>query len=243
VLGIILFLLSLSSSIRWEALAGSFVTGTIFYFVEKKKQDPFIDIKALQTNKNANIIYLLFLLINFVYYNYFYGLPTLLQQLQGYSEKHTGLIMLALAGFSVVITPAAGKLIDRKGSKIAILIGAVLLLTVRGSLLLYQRESSLLLLLPIMSVLGVSNGFNNIASQTGLYEHVEEKNTGSASGLFQTSRYMGAIISGSFLGMAFTKYVDIAHFRLVLIIGFAVCFMILFLAFKLPKNPTVSTYR
>src|SRR5699024_11285209 len=64
--------ISLSSSIRWEALAGSFVTGTIFYFVEKKKQDPFIDIKALQTNKNANIIYLLFLLINFVYYNYFY---------------------------------------------------------------------------------------------------------------------------------------------------------------------------
>jgi len=243
VLGIILFLLSLSSSIRWEALAGSFVTGTIFYFVEKKKRDPFIDIKALQTNKNANIIYLLFLLINFVYYNYFYGLPTLLQQLQGYSEKHTGLIMLALAGFSVVITPAAGKLIDRKGSKIAILIGAVLLLTGTGALLLYQRESSLLLLLPIMSVLGVSNGFNNIASQTGLYEHVEEKNTGSASGLFQTSRYMGAIISGSFLGMAFTKYVDIAHFRLVLIIGFAVCFMILFLAFKLPKNPTVSTYR
>lgn len=243
ILGLILFLLSLSSSIRWDALLGSIIAGTIFYLVEKKKQEPFIDIKALQTNKHANIIYLLFMLINFVYYNYFYGLPTLLQQLQEYSEKHTGLIMLALAGFSVVVTPIAGKLIDRKGSKIAIVIGAVLLLTGTGALLFYQQASSLLFLLPIMSILGISNGFNNIASQTGLYEHVEEKDTGSASGLFQTSRYIGAIISGSFLGMAFTKYVDIAHFRIVVIIGFVVCFIILFLALKLPKQPTISAYQ
>src|SRR5699024_2514254 len=100
-----------------------------------------------------------------------------------------------------------------------------------------------LFLLPIMSILGISNGFNNIASQTGLFEHVEEEDTGSASGLFQTSRYIGAIISGSFLGMAFTTYVDIAHFRIVVVIGFVVCFIILCLALRLRKQPTISAYQ
>src|SRR5699024_12584061 len=72
ILGLILFLLSLSSSIRWDALLGSIIAGTIFYLVEKKKQEPFIDIKALQKNKHANIIYHLLMLINFLFYNYLF---------------------------------------------------------------------------------------------------------------------------------------------------------------------------
>lgn len=243
VLGLILFLLSLSSTIHWWALILFIVPGVIFYIVEKRSIEPFIDVEALRFNPNINIVYLLFMLINFVYYNYFFGLPTLLQQVRGYSEEHTGLIMLALAGFSVLVTPIAGRLIDQNGSRIAVIIGAVLLLIGTGLLLTYKEETTLFILLPIMSVLGVSNGFNNIAAQTALYEHVEEKDTGSASGLFQTSRYLGAILSGSFLGMAFNTHLDIAHFHFVVIVAFIFCFIIVFFAWKLPKMATVSSYR
>src|SRR5699024_3862404 len=138
---------------------------------------PFIDVNSLRLNKNINIVYGLFMLINFVYYNYLFGLPTLLQQFRGYRESNTGLILLALAGFSVVVTPLAGRLIDQKGSKPAIIVGAVLLLAGTGLLLTYQEESGLIWLLFIMSILGISNGFNNIAVQTALYEHVEERDT------------------------------------------------------------------
>lgn len=236
VLGLILFLLSLSSTIRWWALIIFIVGGIWFYNFEQRKKDPFIDVNSLRLNKNINIVYGLFMLINFVYYNYFFGLPTLLQQVRGYSESNTGLIMLALAGFSVIVTPIAGRLIDKKGSKPAVIVGAVLLLTGTGLLLTYQEESGLIWLLFIMSILGISNGFNNIAAQTALYEHVEEKDTGSASGLFQTSRYLGAILSGSFLGMAFDQYLDMPHFHIVVIVGFVFCILILALTFALPKK-------
>src|SRR5699024_7828666 len=97
----------------------------------------------------------------------------------------------------------------------------------------------------IMSILGISNGFNNIAVQTALYEHVEERDTGSASGLFQTSRYLGAILSGSFLGMAFDQYLDMPHFHIVVIVGFVFCLLILALTFALPKKlqSTISQKR
>src|SRR5699024_11121104 len=101
VLGLILFLLSLSSTIRWWALFIFIVGGIWFYNFEQRKKDPFIDVNSLRLIKNINIVYGLFMLIDFVYYNYFFGLPTLLQQVRGYSESNTGLIMLALAGFSV----------------------------------------------------------------------------------------------------------------------------------------------
>ena len=158
ILGLILFLLSLTSSIRWWALILFIIGVTAFYFVEQNKKDAFINIESLKINKNINIIYLLFMLINFVYYNYFFGLPTLLQQVKGYSEEHTGIIMLALAGFSVLVTPVAGRLIDKKGSKPAVLIGAAMLLLGTGLLVLYQDDTPLLFLLLMMSILGISNG-------------------------------------------------------------------------------------
>src|SRR5699024_5079148 len=69
VLGLILFLLSLKSSIRWWALALFIIGGVCFYAFEQRKKDPFIDVNSLRLNKNINIVYGLFMLINFVYYN------------------------------------------------------------------------------------------------------------------------------------------------------------------------------
>src|SRR5699024_4095055 len=174
--------------------------------------------------------------INLVHYCFFFGFPTYLQQAQGYSEDHTGLIMLALAGFSVIVSPIAGQIIDRRGSKLPMVIGAVLLLIGTGLLLTYREMSPLLWLLVIMAVLGMSNGFNNISSQTALYEHVDPEDTGSASGLFQTSRYLGSILSGSFLGLTFNRHISDAQLHLVAIVCFFLCIVIVGLSFMLPGS-------
>src|SRR5699024_166884 len=55
VLGLILFLLSLKSSIRWWALALFIIGGVCFYAFEQRKKDPFIDVNSLRLNKNINI--------------------------------------------------------------------------------------------------------------------------------------------------------------------------------------------
>ncbi|MDY0407049.1 MFS transporter [Virgibacillus sp. 179-BFC.A HS] len=232
--GLILFLLSLDQNIRWWAL-GVFIIGSLlFYLQEKRRNEPFIDLAGLKKNKNATLVYAQFMSINLIYYCYFFGFPTFLQQFRGYSEEHTGLIMLALAGFSVIVSPLAGRIIDHHGSKLPMVIGAILLLVGTGLLLTYRETSPLIWFLVIMSVLGMSNGFNNISAQTALYEHVKPEDTGSASGLFQTSRYLGSILSGSLLGMTFNAHVDQAHLHLVAIICFIFCLAVVALSLLLP---------
>ncbi len=236
IVGLILFLLSLDQDIRWWALLLFLAAGISFYFYEVKLTDPFIDMKGLTKNHYVSLIYLQFMSINLIYYCYFFGFPTFLQQVRNYSEQHTGLIMLALAGFGVIVSPIAGRLIDKYGSKLPMVIGAALLLAGTGLLLTYHESSPLLWLLIIMAVLGMSNGFNNIAMQTALYEHVKPEETGSASGLFQTSRYLGSILSSSLLGLTFNRHLDDQHLHLVAMVCFVFCILVLTLALKLPDK-------
>ena len=234
IVGLILFLLSLEGKLNWWALAVFIVFGIGFYLLEIKRHDPFIDVAKLKKNRNVTMIYLQFMSINLVYYCYFFGFPTFLQQVKGYSPEHTGLIMLALAGFGVIIAPLAGRFIDRYGSKLPMIIGAVLLTIGTGLLLTYYENSPLFWLLTIMAVLGMSNGFNNISTQTALYENVAPEDTGSASGLFQTSRYLGSILSGSLLGLTFNAHLDQAHLHLVATVCFVFCLLIVGLSLLLP---------
>ncbi|GAA0500798.1 MFS transporter [Salinibacillus aidingensis] len=226
IVGLILFLLSLEQTVNIWALIVFVSAGIAFYFYENRHQAPFIHFPTLRQNPTVTWIYLQFMTINLVYYCYFFGFPTYLQQAAGYNEGKTGLIMLALAGFSVIISPLAGALIDRFGSKVPMVIGAVLLLIGTGLLLTFDQASPLLWLMVIMAVLGMSNGFNNISAQTALFENVSREETGSASGLFQTSRYLGAILSGSLLGITFNQFVDTKHLHLVAIICFIFCLII-----------------
>ncbi|MBM7675691.1 MFS transporter [Gracilibacillus alcaliphilus] len=232
--GIILFLLSLDQTIRWWALLLFLAAGIGFYVYEIKQTEPFIDMKGLTKNHNVSFIYLQFMSINLIYYCYFFGFPTFLQQVRHYSEQHTGLIMLSLAGFGVIVSPLAGRIIDKYGSKLPLVIGAALLLAGTGLLLTYHETSPLFWLLIIMAVLGMSNGFTNVSMQTALYEHVKPEETGSASGLFQTSRYLGAILSSSLLGLTFNRHLDDQHLHLVAMICFVFCVAVFALALKLP---------
>lgn len=149
--------------------------------------------------------------------------------------------MLALAGFSVIVAPIAGQMIDRFGSKLPLVTGALLLFVGTALLLTFRENSPLIWFLVIMSVLGMSNGFNNISTQTALYEQVKPEETGSASGLFQTSRYLGSILSSCLLGIAFNSHLDIAHLHLVATISLVFCVLVIVLALRLPKNKRLRT--
>ncbi|MFU0791841.1 MAG: MFS transporter [Virgibacillus proomii] len=235
VTSLILFLLSFEEgNIRWWAFVVFLVTALSFYKFEEKRFAPFMDIHRLKKSPNVTMIYIQFMSINLIYYCYFFGFPIFLQQALTYSEAQSGIIMLALAGFGVIIAPFAGRMIDMLGSKLPAVVGVGLLLIGTGLLLTYHETSSLSWLLVIMSVLGASNGFNNISMQTALYENVKKEDTGQASGLFQTSRYMGAILSSSLLGLTFNQQVSHDNLHLVAMICLAFSVLVFGMALKLP---------
>src|SRR5699024_10211938 len=122
---------------RWSSLIKFLASGIWFYNFKQRKKYPFIDVNSIRLNKNINIVYGIFMLINFFYYNYFFGLPTLLQQFRHYSESNTSLIMLVLTVFSVIVTLIFGRLFDTNSSNTAVIDGDVLLLTGTGLFLTY----------------------------------------------------------------------------------------------------------
>lgn len=238
IVGLILFLLSIEKHIHWSALILFIGAGIGFYHYEMKRKEPFIDIDSLKANRNVTFIYLQFMSINLVYYCYFFGFPTFLQQVQYYSAKDTGLIMLALAGFSVLVAPVAGRIIERFGSKPALIIGGICLFVGTALLLTLHGNSPLLWLLTIMAILGMSNGFNNISMQTALYEQTRPEDTGSASGLFQTSRYIGSILSSCLLGIVFNRHLDVIHLHYVAIVCLIFCAVVIGFSIIIPGKST-----
>lgn len=240
VIFLLIFLLSLGKSVQVIPLIIGLAGLVVFLFYERRQQEPFIDPVMLRKNKNASFVYLQFISINIIFYSIFFGMPSFLQQVRHYSDQQTGFIMLAIAGFGVIITPLAGRWIDRKGSKPTVLTGAVTILVGTALLLTIHAASPLWWLIVVLCVLGLSNGFNNIGMQTSLYEFVDKKETGAASGLFMTSRYLGTILSSTLLGILFDKQMNAAHFHVMSMVLLVVSVIIVGLAIRMPSRRAIQ---
>ncbi|WP_372633677.1 hypothetical protein [Cohnella sp.] len=57
------------------------------------------------------LIYVQFILTNMAFYSIMFGIPSYLQRVQMMDAQQAGLVMLSIAGFSVIVTPlvAAGS--------------------------------------------------------------------------------------------------------------------------------------
>jgi predicted MFS family arabinose efflux permease len=230
------FLLSWSKTPDWWLLLASLGLTALFYRYESGRRLPFIDVQAFRRNMNVNSVYLQFILVNVIFYSLFFGMPTYLQSAQHYSAKATGIIMLSLAGFGVVATPLAARIINRSGTKPALLAGA--LGTAAGSLLLVTLYSPRNpgWIFAVLAVLGISNAFNNLGLQTALYSFVSQAETGAASGLFMTSRYIGTILSSALLAIVFGKTVSSESFTAIAVASVIISLLLTALTLRLPNR-------
>lgn len=199
----LLFLLSLSKGGEWWLLGAGIVLGYFFYRFELRQLQPFIDVHFLKNNKHVTLIYIQNILVNIVFYSITFGIPLYLQTARHFDTQQTGLSMLFLSGFAVLITPVAARWLDIKGSRYPLLFGTLAVITGTLLLMTVQDGPGLVWFFVALSFLGMSTGINNLGLQTALYSFVSTEETGVASGLLMTSRYMGTILSSSLLGNVF----------------------------------------
>ncbi|MDC3414479.1 MFS transporter [Aquibacillus sp. 3ASR75-11] len=235
----LLFFMSFEETVSWWKLLLSLVVSFLFYHYEVRQKDPFIDVLGLKKNINVTFVYIQFILVNILFYSLFFGVPTYLQTNLKLDAKNTGIMMLSIAGFGMIIAPIAGKWIDQSGSKPILFVGSISLIIGTLMILTIQDESSLGWIFFALSFLGVSNGFNNLGMQTALYDFVTPEETSAASGLFMTSRYIGTILSSSLLGILFGKNVTTENFHIIGVIGSIIGVCILLLTIRLPNRKRV----
>ncbi|MFB9326420.1 MFS transporter [Paenibacillus aurantiacus] len=238
----LLFFLSVAEGANLWMLALGAGLSIWFYRYERGRRAPFIDVAFLRNNVNVTLIYVQFILTNICFYSIMFGIPSYLQQVQKLDPQQTGLVMLSIAGFSVLVTPLVSRWIDRSGSKPSLIVGTLTAVVGSLMLLLIRDGTPAAVIFLVLCVLGIANGFNNLGMQTILYDFVKKEETGIASGLFMTSRFIGTILSSSLLAALFGKAISTPQLHGMAWACAALSVLMVILTLRLPaRRPVVAS--
>ncbi|WP_256761809.1 MFS transporter [Cohnella sp. WQ 127256] len=196
---------------------------------ELKARSPFIPLRTFAKYPAMIRVNIEFMLVNVLYYSLFFGLPSYLQLVRHVSEFQTGILMLSLGLCSLITSPIAGRWIDKSGPRPALLVSAILM-TIGSVWLVTLNQTS-----PVMSVsfalaaFGISNGLNNVGMQAALFQTSPKEIIGVASGLFNTSRYLGTILSSLLIGIVMGDKFNFEGFQVLGIILTVIALSLVFM--------------
>jgi EmrB/QacA subfamily drug resistance transporter len=162
---------------------------------ELKATSPFIPLRTFAKYPAMTWVNVEFMLVNVLFYSLFFGLPSYLQMVRHVSEFHTGILMLSLGLCSLVVSPIAGRWIDRSGPRPALLVSGILMTLGSVWLVTLNQTSPVISVCLALAAFGISNGLNNVGMQAALFKSSPKEIIGVTSGLFNTSRYLGTILS------------------------------------------------
>jgi DHA2 family methylenomycin A resistance protein-like MFS transporter len=137
-------------------------------------------------------------LSNLAMYTTLLAVPLLLIDGRRWSAAEAGLALTALSAPSALLSPVGGRLADRSGRRLPVVLG--LTLATAGLLPLALGVDGPAPLVVCLAVAGVGFGLAFASLQTAAIEAVPPASAGSAAGLFSTSRYVGGIAGAIALG-------------------------------------------
>ena len=209
------FLLSFEAKIQYlSGILGILFFG-LFAWRELQVKEPFIDIRIFKSHPKLSWVYLQFIVLNIFFYCLFFGLPSYFQDELQFSVEKSGILMLFMSGMSIIISPITGKWIDKKGVHQPILTCSFLLIFGAIVLTLFFVGASFWQIGFILMLLGLSYGIGNVVLQVAMLKESPKAIIGTTSGLFQTSRYLGSILSSIVLGLIFGKEISADNMKIL----------------------------
>jgi EmrB/QacA subfamily drug resistance transporter len=138
-------------------------------------------------------------LSNLAMYSTLLAIPILLSRRTGWRSTEVGLVLAAMSIGMVVFSPIGGRLADRLGRRWPTVAGLAVLTLGLLPLAQTRGEISTLGLLGALGLAGAGLGLSSAGLQTAAIESVGSRDSGVASGVFSTSRYLGSIVGSSLL--------------------------------------------
>ena len=163
---------------------------------------------------------------NLAMYSTLLAIPILLFRWAGWRSTEVGLVLAAMSGGMVVFSPIGGRLADRLGRRWPTVAGLSLLTLGLLPLALIGGGITTLALLGGLGLAGAGLGLSSAGLQTAAIEAVEPQESGVASGVFSTSRYLGSIVGSSVLaGMLGQAHEGLAGFGAVFLLALIAAFL------------------
>src|SRR4051794_9022886 len=185
---------------RIIALLAAAVIGLgAFVQIERTSPAPIVDFSFFRSRSflGANLVAFS---ISFGMLAVFFFLALYMQNILGYSPLQTGARFLPTTLLVMVCGPLAGRLADRIGPRIPLVIG---LACVTISLAWQSRitvDTSFAYLLPAFMILGVGMGFSMSPMSTAAMNAVDRTKAGVASGTLSMTRMVGGTFGVAALG-------------------------------------------
>jgi MFS family permease len=209
VLGIALFSLTLLAVLFYVMEPGlgdlyllgiAMALAAAFTFVELRAPQPFLDLRMLAANGAILRTYLRQALSYLIIYSILFGYVQWLESGRHLSESASGAMLLPMSVVAVAAAAFSGRAPGVRArlvtTAIALVTGSVLLLFVDGGTWIGA-------LIGIAAVFGLAQGLTSVTNQTTLYLAAPPEQMGTASGLFRTAQYLGAIAASTLIALCF----------------------------------------
>ncbi|MFD0619983.1 MFS transporter [Paenibacillus sp. GCM10027629] len=197
---------------------------------ELQAKSPFIPLRTFAKYPAMTWVNVEFMLVNVLFYSLFFGLPSYLQMVRHVSEFHTGILMLSLGLCSLITSPIAGRWIDKSGPRPALLVSGILMTFGSVWIVTLNQTSPVISVCLALAAFGISNGLNNVGMQAALFQSSPKEMIGVASGIFNTSRYLGTILSSLLIGIVMGGNFSFEGFRILGIILTVIALSLVFIS-------------
>lgn len=170
-------------------------------FREKHASFPFIDAEVLFSDPKTPVVLVQYLLANFTFFAVIVSLPTWLQLAHELQPVQSGLVTFPIAAIGVTITLLLSRFVyGRHGQHVLVGMACV---SLAGALALsFLTPATPLIAAALFAVAAASpNNLTTLTLQSALYQRVDSTATGTATGLFQTFRYVGATLASTVVGL------------------------------------------
>lgn len=198
ILSIVVYLTlsQISGFLRYIYLgAGGLAITIIFVLLERKTEEPMLDIRMFSRNRTfsaANVTAFLNYLSTF---SIVFIFSLFLESVMNYSPFYTGMLITAEPVFMVIFSPISGRLSDIYGTRILSSMGMLMIGISFIVLYFLNLQASVLNIILPLSFIGIGFGFFSATNTNAVMGSVPREKFGVASGTLGTMRFTGQLAS------------------------------------------------
>jgi MFS transporter, DHA2 family, methylenomycin A resistance protein len=209
----------------WEILAIGVFVGSLLLFLRVEARTPGAMIPLDLFGKPLSASLAIAALMTFGMYAMLFLTPLYLQSVQGASAVTAGLLLLPMSVSFLIVSQLSGRLTNAVGPR-AMTCGGMAAMGVGMLMMAFATTYGGLVVVEIaLLVIGVGLGLNTAPVQNVAVASVPQSRAGTASGLVNTARMVGATLGVAVLGLLFALHagsgatVQAESFRLPYLVG------------------------
>jgi MFS family permease len=181
----------------WAAAA---VLGAGLVVRELRCTSPFLDLRMLARTPALAVTIVRYGASYVVLYSVLFGYTQWLEDGRGLDPQDAGLVLLPMLVVGILGTAHVSRRARIAGP---MFFGSAALLVASLALLAVDAGTPIVALLVLGAVFGLPHGLNFATNQLALYRQAPAEQTGSASGLYRTGQYLGAVVASALIGVTF----------------------------------------